>query len=92
MLTIQPNAPFSNTLTLTTLSYKIMKVYSLAGKHLLLGTTQSAPVTRAMTRIQFTQKYNRTLTLTRQPRQRIQAIYKCCGISGHDYVQQDMTT
>ena len=38
MLAIQPNAPFPNSLTLATLPYTIMKVSSIAEKHLLFGT------------------------------------------------------
>ena len=60
-----------------------MKVYSIAEKHLLFGTGQSTPVTRVMTRRQTNSRYNKNHT-QRLPRQRIQAICECCGISGHD--------
>ena len=86
MLAIQPTAPFPTPLTLTTLPYTIMKVYSIAKKHLLFGTGQSTPVAHVMTRRQSSQKYGRTYT-QQKPRQRIQAICEFCGSVAMTYVQ-----
>ena len=83
MMVINPKTPFPNSLTLETLPYTIMKVYSIAEKHVLFGTGQSTLVACVMTQRQSNSKYNKNHT-QQQTRQKIPAICECCGVSGHN--------
>ena len=82
-MAINPKTPFPNSLTLETLPYTIMKVYSIAEKHVLFGTGQSTLVACVMTQRQSNSKYNKNHT-QQQTRQKIPAICECCGVSGHN--------